>query len=161
MEVLVLGLPRTVTQCWYAASTDICTPAYRHAAIADGLALLGYGPIYHMREVGKNKHQQQWVAALEAKFEGKGKPFGREEFDALLGGCSVNYRTACLRRKFRADRDRECPTTPPQFSQKSSFRALHPRRRWMVQVDDGHAMALLEGVCPRCESHALAQRQAS
>ncbi|KAK7701073.1 hypothetical protein SLS57_011878 [Botryosphaeria dothidea] len=41
-----------------------------------------------MREVGKNKHQQQWVAALEAKFEGKGKPFGREEFDALLSGYS-------------------------------------------------------------------------
>ncbi|GME41039.1 hypothetical protein LSUB1_G006800 [Neofusicoccum parvum] len=71
MEVLVLGLPRTATQ-----------------SIADGLALLGYGPIYHMREVGKNKHQPSWIAALEAKFEGKGKEFGREEFDSFLSGYS-------------------------------------------------------------------------
>ena len=42
-----------------------------------------------MREVGKNKHQPQWIAALEAKFEGKGKLFGREEFDSFLNEYSV------------------------------------------------------------------------
>ena len=30
-----------------------------------------------------------WVEALEAKYEGKGKPYGRQEFDALLGHCMV------------------------------------------------------------------------
>ena len=28
-----------------------------------------------MREVFKNGHGQRWISALEAKFEGKGKPF--------------------------------------------------------------------------------------
>jgi hypothetical protein len=28
-----------------------------------------------------------WLAALQAKFEGKGKPYGRAEFDRLLGHC--------------------------------------------------------------------------
>lgn len=28
-----------------------------------------------------------WWEALEAKFDGKGKPYGREEFDRLLGHC--------------------------------------------------------------------------
>ncbi|TVY33801.1 hypothetical protein LSUB1_G006800 [Lachnellula subtilissima] len=69
MEILVLGLPRTGTQ-----------------SLADALNILGYPNIYHMREVGKNQHQAKWIEALEAKFEGKGKPFGREEFDSFLSG---------------------------------------------------------------------------
>ena len=58
-------------------------------ALADGLAILGYEPIYHMREVKKNGHVENWVKAFEVKFEGKGKPFGREEFDEFLGGWAV------------------------------------------------------------------------
>ncbi|TVY91637.1 hypothetical protein LAWI1_G007323, partial [Lachnellula willkommii] len=69
MEILVLGLPRTGTQ-----------------SLADALNILGYPKIYHMREVGKNQHQTKWIEALEAKFEGKGKVFGREEFDSFLSG---------------------------------------------------------------------------
>lgn len=38
-----------------------------------------------MREVGKNAHRPTWVRALEAKFEGKGKPFELADWDALLG----------------------------------------------------------------------------
>jgi hypothetical protein len=44
-----------------------------------------------MREVGKNKHQCFWIEALEAKFEGKGKPFGREEFDYFLSSYDVIF----------------------------------------------------------------------
>ncbi|KAH9900612.1 hypothetical protein F4778DRAFT_739678 [Xylariomycetidae sp. FL2044] len=69
MKVLVLGMPRTGTQ-----------------SIADALDHLGFGPVYHMREVGKNKHQALWIEALEAKFEGKGEPFGRQRFDEILSG---------------------------------------------------------------------------
>jgi Sulfotransferase domain len=43
-----------------------------------------------MREVGRNKHQRYWILALEAKYEGKGKEFGREEFDELLGDYAVS-----------------------------------------------------------------------
>ncbi|KAJ5216272.1 uncharacterized protein N7498_002679 [Penicillium cinerascens] len=69
LKILILGMPRTGTQ-----------------SLADALAELGQGPIYHMRHVGENKHQQQWIAALEAKFEHHGPPFGRNEFEAFLGG---------------------------------------------------------------------------
>ncbi|TVY52115.1 hypothetical protein LCER1_G007231, partial [Lachnellula cervina] len=76
MEILVLGLPRTGTQ----------SPSISQTALADALNILGYPKTYHMREVGKNQHQTKWIEALEAKFEGKGTPFGREEFDGFLSG---------------------------------------------------------------------------
>ncbi|KAI1777897.1 hypothetical protein F4818DRAFT_439216 [Hypoxylon cercidicola] len=68
MKVLVLGMPRTGTQ-----------------SLADALERLGIGPVYHMREVGKNGHQALWIEALDAKFEGRGEPFTREKFDQILG----------------------------------------------------------------------------
>jgi hypothetical protein len=58
-------------------------------ALADALEILGYKGIYHMREVFKNQHGQYWISALEAKYEAKGKPFGREEFDQFLGEYAV------------------------------------------------------------------------
>ena len=30
-----------------------------------------------------------WYEALRAKYDGVGKPFGREDFDQLLGNCQV------------------------------------------------------------------------
>lgn len=42
-----------------------------------------------MRDVGKEGHQKQWIAALEAKFEQRGSPFGRNEFEAFLGSFAV------------------------------------------------------------------------
>lgn len=30
-----------------------------------------------------------WLEALEAKFDGKGKPYGRAEFDKLFGHCQA------------------------------------------------------------------------
>ena len=61
----------------------------RILALADALEILGYKGIYHMREVFKNQHGKYWIAALEAKYEGKGKQYGREEFDQFLGGYMV------------------------------------------------------------------------
>jgi hypothetical protein len=92
MEVIVLGLPRTGTQCTYAYSRFILAFAnciLLNSAIAEALKILGYDNTYHMREVGQNKHQSQWIAALEAKFEGKGQPWGREEFDDIFKGFDV------------------------------------------------------------------------
>ncbi|KAI1393444.1 uncharacterized protein F4822DRAFT_423913 [Hypoxylon trugodes] len=54
-------------------------------ALADALERLGIAPVYHMREVGKNRHQALWIEALEAKFEGRGEPFDRAKFDQILG----------------------------------------------------------------------------
>lgn len=43
-----------------------------------------------MTTVGPNDHHDKWVAALEAKFEGKGAEFGKEEFDELFRGFDVS-----------------------------------------------------------------------
>ena len=60
--------------------------------MADALPLLGYGPIYHMREVYKNGHGPNWIAAMDAKYAKKGSSFGRKEFDEVLGDFSVGLR---------------------------------------------------------------------
>lgn len=64
-------------------------------ALADGLALLGYRDVYHMREVNVRGHRQHWIDAIEAKYEGKGRVYGRSEYDALLGNFMV-----CLTRSY-------------------------------------------------------------
>ncbi|MCJ1259161.1 hypothetical protein MMC24_006997 [Lignoscripta atroalba] len=48
---------------------------------------LGYDDVYHMKKVPAKDHADFWVAAMEAKFEGKGPEYGREEWDHLLGDC--------------------------------------------------------------------------
>jgi hypothetical protein len=59
--------------------------------LADALQLLGYGPIYHMREVYANGHGPNWIAAMDAKYANKGTPFGKKEFDEVLGDFSVCF----------------------------------------------------------------------
>lgn len=39
-----------------------------------------------MREVGKNKHQDLWIRALEDNFENKGPAWGRNDFENILAG---------------------------------------------------------------------------
>lgn len=53
--------------------------------------LLGFNDVYHMTSMLEEnpRDSEMWVEAYEAKFEGKGKPFGREEWDQLLGHCQV------------------------------------------------------------------------
>lgn len=58
-------------------------------AIGEALRALGHQNVYHMTAVGPSNHYEKWVAALEAKFEGKGKAFGKEEFDELFEGFDV------------------------------------------------------------------------
>ena len=59
-------------------------------ALAEALNKLGVSPVYHMREVGKDKHEHLWIEALEAKFEGKGKPWStKEDFDRILENYQV------------------------------------------------------------------------
>lgn len=58
-------------------------------AIADALTQLGFGPVYHMKEVGKNNHQALWIEAIDAKFGPTGKPWGRGDFEKILAGFEV------------------------------------------------------------------------
>jgi hypothetical protein len=55
------------------------------------LIQLGFSDCYHMLSIIEEnpKDSEMWVKAFQAKFEGKGKTFGREEWDQLLGHCMV------------------------------------------------------------------------
>lgn len=68
----------------------------RSKALADALTQLGISNVYHMREVGKNKHQDLWIQALEDNIEGKGPAWGREEFENILVGFEVRIPTMWL-----------------------------------------------------------------
>lgn len=65
-------------------SADSC------AAIYTALKQLGYHP-YHMVEAMKDPKTQLalWEDALNAKYRGIGKPFGRTELDKILGNFDV------------------------------------------------------------------------
>jgi len=54
---------------------------------------LGFDDCYHMLSImGENpKDADMWVEAFEAKFEGKGKPYDREDWDRLLGHCMICF----------------------------------------------------------------------
>ena len=39
---------------------------------------------------------EMWAQAFRAKFEGKGKPFRRAEFDMLLGHCQAVVDNPCI-----------------------------------------------------------------
>ncbi|KAF4923447.1 hypothetical protein CGCVW01_v004631 [Colletotrichum viniferum] len=77
MKVLILGLPRTGTQ-----------------SLADALIQLGISPVYHMREVGVNHHQDFWIRAIEdhippfspseLKKTITTAPWTREQWDTIL-----------------------------------------------------------------------------
>ena len=73
MQVLSLGLPRTGTASMQSALQIL---GYNHTAH-------GFDMISHP-EVGA-----PWMEAVNAKFLNKGKPYGRAEFDALLGDCAA------------------------------------------------------------------------
>lgn len=55
------------------------------------LKTLGYNEVYHgyVCAFSNPKDCELWFKALMAKYCGIGKPFGRAEFDQLLGHCQV------------------------------------------------------------------------
>ncbi|KAJ7694401.1 P-loop containing nucleoside triphosphate hydrolase protein [Mycena rosella] len=69
MRIIVLGFCRTGTASMRAA-----------------LSILGYGNTHHIGRVMIDPAEvDAWTAAIDAKFCGKGRMFGREEWDGLLG----------------------------------------------------------------------------
>ena len=57
------------------------------------LIQLGYVDTYHGFSTAfeNPKDSEMWLDAMHAKYDGRGKPFGRAEFDRLLGHCQVYY----------------------------------------------------------------------
>lgn len=80
IEVLNLGVSRT--------GTLSMTEAFR---------ILGYANPYHFTSIFANcRDADMWAEALSAKYHGKGKAFGRKEFDQLLGHTSAVSDTPCF-----------------------------------------------------------------
>lgn len=81
MEVLSLGLPRTGT-----------------VSMREAYSILGYAQPYHYASLFENcQDADMWNEALRAKFSGAGKPYGRAEFDQLLGeSAAVTDAPACI-----------------------------------------------------------------
>ncbi|KAF7307273.1 hypothetical protein MIND_00521100 [Mycena indigotica] len=63
-------------------------PANRRLALRIALETLGYRETNHGFAVWSNLSEiEMWTEAINAKFFGKGKGYGKEEWDALLGHC--------------------------------------------------------------------------
>ena len=91
MRCLVLGLGRTGTDCnpLHSPHLPIHLLSTCATAISKALTTLGFNETYHMKTCIRNPaHNEMWLAALEGKY-GDGKPFGREEWDELLGNFQV------------------------------------------------------------------------
>lgn len=73
MQVLSLGFSRTGTASMQSALEIL---GYKDTAH-------GFDPISHPETV------ELWMDAVNAKFSGQGKPYGRAEFDVLLGNCAA------------------------------------------------------------------------
>jgi hypothetical protein len=72
MEVLSLGMGRTGT-----------------CSMREALHILGVRHTYHGFDTFDSPGDfLYWEKAADAKFYGKGKPYGREEFDEFLGHCA-------------------------------------------------------------------------
>ncbi|KAJ5672165.1 hypothetical protein N7507_001292 [Penicillium longicatenatum] len=82
MKVIMLGFPRTGTVSHQYAA---------HVALTTALKILGFHNAYHGRDAFTNNPRdcELWWKALRAKYDGKGKEFGRKEFDQLLGHCQA------------------------------------------------------------------------
>ena len=51
---------------------------------------LGYANVYHMREVGKNYHQDSWISLLDAKYGSQRRQIERGELEKILEHFSVS-----------------------------------------------------------------------
>lgn len=80
LRVLCLGQSRTGTTSLRQALVD-----------------LGYKACYHYASIIQEnpRDAELWVEALDAKLRGVGKPYGKGEWDALLGHCQAVTDTPC------------------------------------------------------------------
>lgn len=72
-------------------------PRHSMPALRQALKLLGISDVYHGYPAyfENPRDCEIWWEALDAR-EGKGKPFGRAEFDMLLGHCQAIADHPCI-----------------------------------------------------------------
>lgn len=104
--------------------------------------ILGFNDVYHMTSMLEEnpRDSDMWVEAYEAKFEGKGKPFGKEDWDQLLGHCEV-----C-----------QPQTTFLSYSRGVSLTEQHLGRDGLAR---SHLCRRAHSCIPRRESHPHRPRQ--
>ena len=92
-QVLNLGMSRTGTACKNSSERSQKQENFAkliEKAMKAALHILGYKDVYHGTDVYSNiKDCDMWIDALNTKYFGKGKPFGKAEFDQLLGDCAA------------------------------------------------------------------------
>lgn len=81
LRVLCLGFSRTGT-----------------VSLRQALVQLGYKDCYHFASTMQEnpRDAELWIEALNAKFKGIGEPYGRRQWDALLGHCQAVTDTPCV-----------------------------------------------------------------
>ncbi|KAJ7919183.1 hypothetical protein B0H13DRAFT_2320603 [Mycena leptocephala] len=81
MKVLMLGFHRT--------GVSIATHAT--AAMRTALKMLGFNDVHYTEAVFANPPPaDMWKEAIDLKFSGCGTPYGRAEWDQILGHCQVS-----------------------------------------------------------------------
>lgn len=109
LKVIGLGPSRTGTSCKAESTISFKSTKDRladaSAALRQALLDLGYADCYHYTStVQENpRDAEMWVEAFEAKFEGKGKPFRREDWDQLLGHVGCSHKFQCMLEWMMAD----------------------------------------------------------
>lgn len=66
--------------------------------MSTALKKLGFNT-QHVRETFKSNAFEYWAEAMRAKYEGKGRAYGRAEWEKLLGGFDVrlsSYISSCF-----------------------------------------------------------------
>ncbi|KAL8706898.1 MAG: hypothetical protein Q9201_000058 [Fulgogasparrea decipioides] len=81
MQVFIMGMPRSGTM-YERPKTD---PILKELALVAALKKLGYTPYDFIDRILLG-HLPLWTDALCAKYEGKGRPWGRPEFDRVFKG---------------------------------------------------------------------------
>lgn len=81
MRVLCLGPSRTGT-----------------VSLRQALVQLGYKDCYHFASVMQEnpRDAELWIEAIDAKFNGIGEPYGKDQWDALLGHCQAITDSPCV-----------------------------------------------------------------
>jgi hypothetical protein len=90
MQVLCFGMSRTGTMCIFPTfSVNMFNILTILIALITALEILGIHSC-HMKEVAPLTHcAEMWNDGLRAKYYGQGKPYGKKEFDKLLGNFGV------------------------------------------------------------------------
>lgn len=119
MQVLALGVGRTGTD-----------------SLREALQILGYDNCYHGYSL-IHEHPEdayEWNKAMDAKFKGEGRPWGRAEWDRFLGDYdAVTDLPCCLFVSYVPMRLQQCLTslTPLNRSTKSSYSPIRTLRSYL------------------------------